>query len=207
MRTVAIIQARLGSQRLPEKVLADIAGHALLWHVVNRTRKAKTLDDVVVATSFSTADRRLVEWCQLNSIPIYRGGSSEDDLLGRYHDAAIDTQADIIVRITGDCPMIDPATIDAVVELLLTENAEYASNIIPLDCSQDGTDVEAFTMSLLGRAHVEATEVADREHCTLWMRRYSENQALYTGGPRDLLSVDTLEDLKAVRKMMETERV
>lgn len=116
-RTVAIIQARMSSSRLPGKVLLDINGRPMLAHVIQRTRRAETLDQVLVATTNDPSDDALADFCLDNQIPIFRG--SLYDVLDRYYQAAKTSQAQVIVRITADCPLIDPEVIDKVVRLFL----------------------------------------------------------------------------------------
>ena len=113
MKTVVIIQARMGSTRLPGKVLMNIAGRSMLTWVVSRTRRATTIDEVVVATTDSQADDAIVAECAVLGVPVFRG--SEDDVLDRYHRTAEAFDADTVVRITSDCPLIDPEVIDRVV--------------------------------------------------------------------------------------------
>ena len=117
MNIVAIIQGRMGSSRLPGKVLAEIAGRPMLFHVVNRIRRAKKIHLVVVATSTNASDDPIVTLCREEDIPCFRG--SEEDVLDRFYQAAKYFQADVIVRLTSDCPLHDPDIIDRVVESLL----------------------------------------------------------------------------------------
>ena len=107
MRTVAIVQARMSSTRLPGKCLAEIAGHPLLWHTVTRTRAARALDDVFVATSRESSDDPIEIFCRREEIPLFRGDL--EDVLDRYHGAAEHSRADRIVRVTADCPVLRPA--------------------------------------------------------------------------------------------------
>lgn len=202
MNTVAIIQARLSSTRLKEKVLLDINGQPMLWRVVERARRIKGVDDVVVATSFHESDWPLIAYCQRAGVPVYRGGTSVDDVLGRYFDVATQLVVDVILRITSDCPCLDPGIGSQVLELFRKEKAEYASNVT--EHYIDGTDVEAFTYTLLTRAHQEATEPGEREHVTTWMRANASKQAsLLADGswPKVKLSVDTAAELDLVQKL------
>src|SRR5579863_6731059 len=104
-KVVAIIQARMGSTRLPRKVLADIEGHPMLWHVVQRTQAAKTIHEVVVATTTESADEAIVVFCHEHNVSCFRG--SEYDVLDRYYHAAREHSAEVVIRITSDCPLID----------------------------------------------------------------------------------------------------
>ena len=127
-RVIAIVQARMGSKRLPEKVLADVAGHPMLWHVVNRAKRAGQVQDVIVATTTAREDDGVVFFCAQNKIACFRG--SEDDVLDRYYRAAKEFKGDLIVRLTGDCPLLDPAIIDAVIRRHREKNCDYVSNIL-----------------------------------------------------------------------------
>ena len=154
MKIVAIIQARIGSTRLPDKVSADIAGQPMLAHVVNRTRRAKALDAVVVATTTQPADDAIVRVCQKRGWPYFRG--SEEDVLDRYYQAASAFLADVIVRITSDCPLIEPEIIDKVVDEFrhYSPAVDYVSNILTRTFPQ-GLDVEVMSFDALKKAWQE----------------------------------------------------
>ena len=160
---VAIVQARMGSTRLPGKVLKDVSGYPLLWHVVDRLYKAKKLDKIVVATSTGPSDDRISDFCEKEGISCYRG--SEDDVLDRYYGAAKYFVADTIVRITADCPLIDPHLLDKVVEVYLSEGCDYASNTIERTYP-DGLDVEVFSFQSLENASSNSLLASEREHVT-----------------------------------------
>jgi len=168
MRTIALIQARMGSSRLPGKVLLDIGGKPMIQRVVERTRRAGRLDDVVVATTSDEADRPVAEFCASMDIPFSRG--SQHDVLDRYYQAAQAHGADIVVRITGDCPAIDPGLIDNVVSLMgdaRSLKTDFACNRLPPPFGRSfpiGLDVEVCTFTALARAWREATEPFHREH-------------------------------------------
>ncbi len=159
MKTVAIIQARIGSTRLPGKVMAHISGKPMLWHVVQRTRRAKALDEVMVATSVKSKDDTVTEFCDKSAIDCFRG--SEEDVLDRYYQAAKQFPDSIIVRITADCPFVDPGVADKVIGLYQEGNYDYVSNIFPRTYP-DGLDVEAFSLAALERAWLEARDPYDR---------------------------------------------
>src|ERR1051326_1059183 len=124
---VAIIQARMGSSRFPGKVLADLGGRPMLWHVVHRTKGATMLRDVVVATSDSPADDPIAQFCAAVAINCFRG--SENDVLDRFYQTARHYRADTVIRITADCPLIDPSVIDRVVQRFLEGDLDYVSNV------------------------------------------------------------------------------
>ena len=167
----AIVQARMGSTRLPGKVLMDICGHPMLWHVVNRVRQAKLVDDVLVATSESTSDDPVAAFCEQAGIPCFRG--SEDDVLDRYYQAAKWVGTDVIVRITADCPLIDPDVVDDVVKCYVDGDYDYVSNISP-PTLPDGLDTEVFSLEALERAWGEAKWQTEHEHVTPYIRKHPE---------------------------------
>ena len=123
-RTVAIIQARMGSRRLPGKVMMKVGGRPLLVYLVERISKARSLDNIVVATTVNPRDNVIIEECERRGIPNFRG--SEEDVLGRYVSAARACDAGIVVRVTADNPLTDPDSIDRVVDALVESDAEYA---------------------------------------------------------------------------------
>lgn len=165
MRTVAIIQARMSSSRLPGKVLLDIAGEPMLVRVVERARRARMLDAVMIATTTDPADDPIEALCQQRGYPVYRG--SMFDVLDRYYGAAKQAQADILVRITADCPVIDPAVIDQTVEAFINQQADFACNRLPPPWKRTwpiGLDTEVCSFAGLERAWKEATLPFEREH-------------------------------------------
>ncbi|MRR31178.1 hypothetical protein EG834_12840, partial [bacterium] len=163
--TVAIIQARMSSSRLPGKVLKEAGGRIVLERMVERVRQARTVERVVVATTVDPSDDEIAAFCQAHDIDFTRG--SLQDVLDRYYMAAKQYEADIIVRLTGDCPLIDPVLIDEVVNALIEQRADFACNRLPPPFARTypiGLDVEAVTFSALQRAWTEATEKHEREH-------------------------------------------
>jgi spore coat polysaccharide biosynthesis protein SpsF (cytidylyltransferase family) len=171
MRTVAIIQARMGSTRLPGKVLLPLAGKTVLAHIVDRTRAARRIDDVWVATTDSAEDDPTASATRSYGASVFRG--SAEDVLDRYRGAAAASAAEIVVRVTADDPLKDPDIIDQVVELRDEVQADYASNTIE-PTYPEGLDVEVFTIDALTRACEEATSASDREHVTPYMYRHPE---------------------------------
>jgi glutamate-1-semialdehyde aminotransferase/spore coat polysaccharide biosynthesis protein SpsF (cytidylyltransferase family) len=167
MNTLAIIQARMNSSRLPGKVLADIAGQPMLWHVVSRAAKTRGVDEVVVATSTSEMDDPVAEFCSQSNIVCFRGDSL--DVLDRYFKCAESRHADYIVRLTADCPLLDPDIIEQVLKTLSGGEFDYVSNTI-VPTFPDGLDAEAFSFVSLSRAWSEAKLPSEREHVTpyLW---------------------------------------
>lgn len=198
---MAIIQARMGSTRLPGKVLAEIRGHPMLWHVVERTRAAETLDKVVVATTTQQADNVIVEFCREQGIDCFRG--SEQDVLDRYYHAAREHAADAVVRITSDCPLIDPEIVDKTVRAFIAGHPDYASNrIVPT--YPRGLDTEVMTFRALEIAWREARQPYQRTHVTPFLYENPDRfTILSVTGERDYSAyrwtVDTPEDLELVR--------
>lgn len=164
---VAIIQARMGSSRLPGKSLAPIENHPMLWHVIQRVKRASLVDRVVVATSTSPLDDAIEEMCREDGVCCYRG--SEQDVLDRFYTAARGEKAEQVVRITADCPLIDPEVIDRVIRRFQRGDLDYASNAM-VRSYPDGLDTEVFSFSALERAWHEATKTSEREHVTPYLR-------------------------------------
>ena len=204
MNIVAIIQARMGSARLPGKVLMDLAGKPMLERVINRTRRAKRLSKVVVATTTNPQDREIARLCCDLGVPFTCG--SEFDVLDRYYQTAVRYHADVIVRITSDCPLIDPGIIDGIVlQALAQKNTVYISNTLYPRTFPRGLDVEVIRFKALQDAWKSDTSPASREHVTTYIRRHPDlflALGYYLQGS-DLSAmrwtVDTQEDLKLLR--------
>ncbi len=200
-RVVAIIQARLGSTRLPGKSLAAIAGKPLLAHVVERMMACATVHDVVVATTQDPSDAAVAHAAETFGAAVYRG--SVDDVLDRYYQAARGARADVVVRATADDPFKDTEVTDQVVQRLLGDGADYASNTLE-PTYPEGVDIEAFTLGALSRAWQEATLASEREHVTPYMWKHPELFRLSSVTRRPDLSrlrwtVDYPEDLTFAR--------
>ena len=147
---VAIIQGRMSSSRLPGKILADIAGQPMLQRVFIRTSRAASVSQTVFATTNDSTDGPVAEYCDFSGIPLTRG--SQFDVLDRYYQTAKETKADVVVRITADCPVIDPELIDNVVNTLLEDEYDFVCNRLPPPWSRTypiGLDVEACTFKVL----------------------------------------------------------
>jgi len=170
---VAIIQARMGSTRLPGKVLLDIVGKPMLWHIVNRLRYSKLINRIVVGTSINKKDDLIENFCKEYKIDFYRG--SEEDVLDRYYQTAKVFEANIIIRITADCPLIDPEIVDLVIKNHIKTNSDYTSNTIKRTFPR-GLDAEVFNFDSLKRVCRNATEPYQREHVTVY---FYENPQLF----------------------------
>jgi UDP-2,4-diacetamido-2,4,6-trideoxy-beta-L-altropyranose hydrolase len=179
-KTAIIVQARMGSTRLPGKILRQLAGRTVLDHVIDRLRRVRNADAVVVATSNLPADDVIAEAARNLGVDVYRG--DESDVLMRYLGAARMVDAEIIMRVTSDCPLIDPALCEAVLALRAEADAGYASNNMPR-LFPHGLDCEAFTREALEQAAADATEGYDREHVTPWIRRSAEIRHANLVGP------------------------
>jgi spore coat polysaccharide biosynthesis protein SpsF len=205
VRVVAIVQARMGSTRLPGKVLRRIGTRTMLARVVERTQRASMLDEVVVATTTGADDEAIVAECRRLGVPVFRG--KEQDVLDRYWQAARAHQAQMVVRITSDCPLIEPEVIDRVVDAFLHVAPDYASNTLERSYPR-GLDTEAVGLAALERAWHEATEAYQRVHVTPYLYQHPELfRLLSVTGDVDRSdyrwTVDTLEDLAFVREVYE----
>ncbi len=171
---VIIIQARMGSTRLPGKSMKLLSGKPLLWHVVQRCKRAKRADLVVVATSRNPEDDAIEKFCASETISCYRG--SHDDVLSRYYETAKQVPAETIIRITSDCPLIDPGLIDDCARVFEKGGVDYVSNVNPERTFPRGLDVEVFSFRALTQAHEEAREPYEREHVTPYLWQNKNNQ-------------------------------
>ncbi len=200
-RTVAILQARLSSSRLPGKVLLEVAGAPLLDRVVLRVLRSKTLDQTVVATTRNAQDDPIVSACAHLGVLCIRG--DEADVLDRYREAAIATGGEVLVRITADCPLIDPEVIDQVVEAFHSHTADYVSNTQTRTWPR-GLDVEVFSRAALDRAWQEAKAPWQRVHVTPYFYQHPERFRLHaivnsTDHSHLRWTVDTTEDMELIR--------
>ncbi len=203
-KVLAIIQARTASTRLPLKVLTQLSGVPMLTRVVRRTKRARRLDEVLVATSVSAHDDAIEDLCGREGWPCFRG--SEEDVLDRYFQAAKAHGGDPIVRITADCPLIDPGLIDDIVAVFLEGEWDYASNTIEPRTFPRGLDAEVFSFEALQKAWELDKNPAWREHVTPYIYRNPEGFRLKGVVHEADLShmrwtVDTPEDLQLVRRI------
>ena len=213
MKTVvAIIQARMGSTRLPGKVLLPLVGRPTLLHVVERTRWASSLSSIIVATSDLPRDEPIRKLCAEEGIRYFAG--DEQDVLDRYYQASLGTDADAIVRITADCPLVEPTVIDSVVNLWESQSLDYAAsaagghaNLTAAGAFPEGLSVECFSASALERAWRESTDAFDREHVTpyIWNTgRFNMDIFPFASDRGELrLTVDTASDYALVAEIYE----
>ena len=167
MKTIAIVQARMGSTRLPNKVMKPIGGSPMIEVLLARLARAKEVNEIMVATSIDPRNRPLADYVNSLGYKCYRG--SENDVLDRYIKAAKSSQADIVVRITGDCPLVDSALVDEVIRKFKDAQVDYFSNTFP-PTFPDGLDIEVFTLKALERATLETKKAFDHEHVTPYLR-------------------------------------
>ncbi|MHB1041763.1 MAG: cytidylyltransferase domain-containing protein [Eubacteriales bacterium] len=205
MRTVAIIQARMGSSRLPGKVLMPLAGKPVLWHIIHRLRKCRLVDEIAIATSDNSSDDPVRDFAATEGIEVVRG--PEDNVLERYMLAARQLSAEVIVRVTGDAPLVDPAVIDYLIDTLVREQADFCMGYPGVPCIHEGFD--PFTFHALQRLVDEAGEnPVAREHVTAYFKLHPEFVSI-TRVPIDpdhqfsgaRVSVDTPADLRFLEEV------
>ncbi|MBF0254453.1 MAG: glycosyltransferase family protein [Candidatus Omnitrophica bacterium] len=171
LKKIATIEARMSSSRLPGKVLMPLADRPSLERMVERIRRAKSIDEVVVATTVSAADDAVVEWAQSAGVAVFRG--SEEDVLLRVLEAARAFHGGIICELTGDCPLIDPEIIDALMDRYVRSNADYVSNILRRTYPR-GLDTQIFSTQVLEEVDRLTQDPADRENVSLYIYEHPE---------------------------------
>jgi spore coat polysaccharide biosynthesis protein SpsF len=206
MTTLAIIQARMSSTRLPGKVLHQFAGRSALAHCVERTRACPAIDEVIVATTTDPRDEVLIDACEAAGWRWARG--AEDDVLDRYYQAAQPLTPDVVVRITSDCPLTDPAVIGALLAHRAAAGADYASTSYPAATFPIGISVEAMTFDALATAWREDRDPAWREHVTPYLYRHPARFKLAglaaDGAFADhRWTLDTPEDAELLRRIFD----
>ncbi len=209
MKVVVITQARSGSKRLPNKVLKKINGKTLLQIHVDRIKQSKLVDDIFIATTISKADNQIEELAKELKVNYYRG--SENDVLDRFYQTIKDVKPDLIVRLTSDCPLIDPVLIDKVVKQAIDHKLDYYANIME-ELFPDGQDIEVFTFKALQKAWKEANLKSDREHVTPYIRNNSsykggtlftsDNYSINNNYNHVRLTVDEQVDFEVITKMI-----
>jgi glutamate-1-semialdehyde 2,1-aminomutase len=204
MSVLAIVQARMGSTRLPGKVMNSLSGLPMIDILLERLSKSKEIDSIVLATSVNLNNEPLVIHVRNLGYVVYQG--SENDVLDRFYWAASNSKPDIIVRITGDCPLIDPNIVDIVIKKYKLSNADYVSNISP-PTYPDGLDVEVFSFATLKATWKEAETSSEREHVTLYMRESGkfkiDNVANSKNYSSERWTVDEPEDYEVVKRIFD----
>lgn len=203
MKIVAIAQARMGSTRLPGKTMMDVAGKPMLYHFIYRLKHSKKIDEIVIATTEKEEDDVIADYAKKMGVSSFRG--SEEDVLGRYYLAAKEHDADIIVRVTADCPLIDPDVVDMAIEEFQGGELDYISNTRE-PTFPHGLDVEVFSIAALERAYKEAELPSEREHVTPYIWKNTEIFKVGQFKNVENLSgyrwtVDHKEDLEVVREI------
>lgn len=206
MKTVIISQARMTSTRLPGKILKEVLGKPLLEYQIERLLRVPNADALVIATTVNASDEPVAQLCDRLRIPCFRG--SEDDVLARYYHAAREHRADIVVRVTSDCPLIDPAVVATVIEEFKREprRFDYVANTLERTFPR-GMDTEVFSFAALAEAHREATLPAHREHVTAFI--YNQPQRYRLGNVKNdtdcsryRWTVDTIEDFDLISRII-----
>lgn len=207
MRVIATIEARMSASRLPGKVMLPLAGAPMLERLVERIRRSRYVDEVVVATTVAAPDAVIAALCDRIGCRVHRG--SVENITSRLMEAS--TGADIVVQITGDCPLIDPAHVDKTVRLLIDERADYASNGLNGGTFPLGFDVRCFTAEALRRSAELSQDPTDRVHGSYFIYRHPELFRLIGwDAPADMnwpelrLTVDEPADYELVRRVFET---
>lgn len=206
LHVVIIIQARMGASRLPGKPLKEVLGRPLLFYLIERLKQCKYADAIVVATTKRSQDALIVDCAKKFHTDTVRG--EEEDVLSRYALAAKKTKADVIVRITADCPLMDPSLVDQMIEaFLLKGDLDYFSNTLDRTFPR-GLDVEIFSRAALEKAYFEAKEAEEREHVTPYFYRHPEsfrmeNFSFEKNVSSHRWTVDTEEDFELIKRMIE----
>ena len=202
MTTIAIIQARMGSSRLPGKVLKKIGKNTILDLIYKRLKKSKEIDKIIIATSINKSDDKIINFCQSNNIEYYRG--SEDNVLERFYNASLINKGTDIVRITADCPLVDPKIVDKAIRLYRETFVDYLSNVNP-PTYPDGYDVEVFSMKALEEAYKNAKTNEELEHVTPYIinNKSLSSHTLYNSEDYSeiRLTVDENEDLLVIKEI------
>jgi spore coat polysaccharide biosynthesis protein SpsF len=204
---IAIIQARTGSNRLPGKIMMEIEGKTMLEHMIERVSKSKKLDKIVIATTIKKNDDVIVSLAKKLNIDYFRG--SEDDVLDRYYNASKEFNADIVVRLCSDSPLLDGKIVDNVLEEYLSGDYDYVGNLSPSPRTfPDGLGVEVFSSELLTDAQLNAKKPSEREHVTFYMwtqpKKYKIHRVDYKNdSSKYRFNLDYAEDYKFLKKIFE----
>jgi spore coat polysaccharide biosynthesis protein SpsF len=208
MKTNAIIQARTGSTRLPNKILMDLCGKPILWHVIERLKAVKQIDEVIVATTDLKGDDGVYDECKKWGVSCVRGDSG--NVLSRYYKAYSEYPCDVIIRVTADCPMIDPGVCDALISFFKSNNYRYASTIDPDPEKRTfprGLDCEIFEAALLKEAYENANEDYEKEHVTPYMYWKNKSIGHFVNEGKNYShlrwTVDTPEDYELIKSIYE----
>ncbi|MBH0164042.1 glycosyltransferase family protein [Fictibacillus sp. 7GRE50] len=196
----------MGSTRLPGKILKKVLGISLLECQIERLSHTQLVDEIVIATTLKEEDKSIVDLCNCLSIPYYQG--PEEDVLKRYYETAKLFKANTIIRLTSDCPIIDPSIVDNVINYYLNNNYDYVSNTLKRTYPR-GMDTEVFSFDALKKAYIDSKEIHFREHVTPFIY---QNPSIFKLGSVESpinnskyrLTVDTKEDLELITKIIES---
>ena len=199
-----IIQARMGSSRLPGKALMKSdSGKPLLYYVINQLRYCSKIKNLVIATTTNQEDDEIEKFANNNSVNVFRG--KEKDVLDRYFQCAKKYSFSTIVRITADCPLIDPQIVDKVIEQFFSENYDFATNTL-MRTFPIGTDVEVFSFSALNKAWENAQLPSEREHVTPYLRNKENSKIINVENDKNIsnlrLTVDRIEDFELIKQIL-----
>lgn len=203
MKIAAIVQARMGSSRLPGKVLLKLGEQTVLSHVVDQLKKVASINEIIVATTTQTKDDPIVDEAHKLKVSVFRG--DEQHVLSRYYEAAVLHKADVIVRVTSDCPFLDPDVTGKVINLFLNLNADYVSNTIERSFPR-GLDTEVFSIAALNEAYQKAEHSFQREHVTpyIYQNPHSFRIAHYIETPdfsNHRWTLDTVDDWEFIQQV------
>jgi len=205
-KIVLIMQTRMGSTRLPGKVMKKLKGEPVLWHDIQRLKQSKLIDEIVIATTTKKRDNIIYKNSLKWGVKSFRG--SEEDVLKRYYDTAKECNADIIVRVTSDCPLIDPKISDKVIKFYLENNYKLVTNAGIYKEKRTfprGFDTEVFSFQVLEEAYKKATEKYQREHVTPYIYEHYNDELGFYKSDSDYsnlrLTLDTEEDLELISKI------
>ncbi len=200
----AIIQARTGSTRLPSKVMKDLCGRSMIEFMVERVKRCKNIDEIIIATTDNINDNKLVHLAKKMDVKVTRG--SENDVLDRFFESSKHTSSEILIRLTGDCPLIDPKLISKAIDIFVSEKVDYLCNFMP-PSYPDGLDIEVFTKEALLEAHKGCKSKIQREHVTPWIRTSNKFKLFNLENKKDFShmrwTVDQFEDLEVIRNIVE----
>lgn len=207
MKVVCIVQARVGSTRLPRKVLKKICEKTVLEHDIDRLRRIKNIDEIIIATTTLEKDNAIIEECERLKVKYFRG--AEEDVLSRYYYAAKENNADVVVRVTSDCPLIDPEVSENIIQFYLDNKDEYdyVSNTIERTYPR-GLDTEVVSFSVLRKTFIEANKDYEREHVTPYIYQNMDKFRVEqykndTDYSEYRWTLDTKEDFQVIKKIYE----
>lgn len=206
MKIAAIVQARMGSTRLPGKVMKELKGESVLSHVIQRLKQAKLIDEIIIATTTDSKDDIIEKETRRNGVKVFRG--SEKDVLSRYYEASVKDDADVVVRITSDCPLIDPFVVDKMIDFYLKNKYSLVTNAGSSPDQRSfprGLDTEVFSLEVLKDAYLNGNKTYHREHVTPYIYEQKNNKIYYFKNKEDLSkyrwTLDTEEDLKLITEI------